>query len=255
MSKRDEAPVGAPCWIELSTTDRAKAVAFYSALFGWDAEEPNADFGGYLNFSKDGVRVAGCMEQDGSMGPTDLWSIYLATDDIDKATEAARTNGGEVVVPPMALADLGSMAFLIDAGGAGVGLWQPGTHKGFQVIDEPGAPSWFELHTRDYEKSVAFYRDAFGWDTHTVGDEPDFRYTTLGEGEGQLAGIMDASAWLADGAPAQWSIYFQVADADAAVAKAVELGATVVIPVEDTPYGRLAQLADPTGAPFKLRQV
>jgi hypothetical protein len=33
----------------------------------------------------------------------------------------------------------------------------------------------------------------------TVSDTPEFRYTTLGEGEGQLAGVMDASGFLPDG--------------------------------------------------------
>ena len=27
---------GAPCWADLSTTDPAAAVSFYSALFGWE---------------------------------------------------------------------------------------------------------------------------------------------------------------------------------------------------------------------------
>ena len=32
--------VGAPCWIDLYSSDTAKATAFYSQLFGWSAEEP-----------------------------------------------------------------------------------------------------------------------------------------------------------------------------------------------------------------------
>ncbi|TMK52071.1 MAG: VOC family protein, partial [Actinobacteria bacterium] len=79
-----------------------------------------------------------------------------------------------------------------------------------------------------------------------------FRYTTLGEGESQLAGIMDASAFLPEGVPAHWSIYFGVEDADAALAKITELGGSIVRPAEDTPYGRLATATDPTGAQFKL---
>ena len=85
-----------------------------------------------------------------------------------------------------------------------------------------------------------------------MGDSPEFRYTTLGEGEEQLAGIMDASGFLPEGVPAHWSVYFRVDDTDAALKQAVELGGTVVVPAEDTPYGRLATAADPTGAVFKL---
>ena len=41
---------------------------------------------------------------------------------------------------------------------------------------------------------VETHREVFGWDTHAMSDTPEFRYTTLGEGESQLAGIMDAFA-------------------------------------------------------------
>jgi predicted enzyme related to lactoylglutathione lyase len=54
--------------------------------------------------------------------------------------------------------------------------------------------------------------------------------------------------------PSSWEIYFQVEDADAKVAETVELGGTVEDEPHDTPYGRLAALADPTGTRFKLLQ-
>jgi hypothetical protein len=147
---------------------------------------------------------------------------------------------------------LGRMAVVTDAGGAAIGVWQPGEHKGFGALAEPGAPGWFELHTRAYDDSVAFYQKVFGWDTAVASDAPDFRYTTLGEGEQGRAGIMDASAFLPDGAPAAWYVYFQVADTDATVAKAQELGGTLTQGPDDTPYGRLAVCTDPTGATFRL---
>ena len=92
----------------------------------------------------------------------------------------------------------------------------------------------------------------FGWDTFTASDTPEFRYTTFGEGDGALAGIMDASAFLPDGVPSHWNVYFAVDDTDATLAKIGELGGATVLPAEDTPYGRLAQASDPTGALFKL---
>ncbi|MGH9113536.1 MAG: VOC family protein [Acidimicrobiales bacterium] len=254
MPTRDSAPVGAPCWIELFTSDVDKGRAFYGELFGWTSDDPDEALGGYFNFHKDGVRVAGGMGNDGQSGTPDVWSVYLATDDIKATADATKDHGGHIVVEPMQVMELGSMAVMTDAGGAAIGAWQPGTHKGFGIHGEPGTPSWFELHTRDYDASVAFYRDVFGWDTHVAGDTPEFRYTTLGEGEGQLAGIMDAAAFLPEGAPAHWSVYFGVDDADATVAKAVELGGAVVDPPVDTPYGRLATLTDPTGTRFKLVQ-
>jgi len=214
--------------------------------------EPAEEFGGYINFNKDGVRVAGCMASEPGSGMPDVWSVYLATDDATKTLEAAAANGGQVHVQAMAVGDLGTMAFVGDPGGAGIGVWQPGLHPGFGIFGESGTPSWFELHTRDYQVAVDFYRNVFHWDTDVVSDTAEFRYTTLKKGEGWLAGIMDASGFLPDGVPAHWSVYFGVEDTDAALAKIVDLGGSILTAAEDTPYGRLATAADPTGAQFKL---
>ncbi len=253
MPTRDIAPLGAPCWIDLMTSDPDLSRAFYGELFGWTSEEAGEEYGGYINFFREGVHVAGAMRNDPSWGAPDVWSVYLAVADAPPTADAAAANGGSVMVPPMAVTTLGTMAVLTDPGGAAIGLWQPGDHKGFGVLDEPGSPSWFELHTRDYDAAVPFYEKVFDWDTHTMGDTPEFRYTTLGEGESQLAGIMDSSAWLPEDVPAHWAVYFAVDDTDASLAATAKLGGSTLVPAEDTPYGRIAVAADPTGAPFRLR--
>jgi uncharacterized protein len=253
VPKRESAPLGAPVWIDLFTSDPDKSRAFYGELLGWTSTEPNADFGGYWNFTKGEDLVAGGMKNDGSVpGVPDHWNVYLAVEDAEAAVARATAHGGGVIVPAMAVADLGSMAVVTDAGGAAIGLWQPGTHKGMGVIAEPGAPAWFELHTRDYESSVQFYKDVFGWDAKTMSDTPEFRYTTLGEGENAVAGLMDSTNFLPEGVPAHWAVYLAVEDTDAAVKTTTELGGSVVMPAEDTPYGRIALVADPTGAHFRL---
>jgi predicted enzyme related to lactoylglutathione lyase len=254
MPARDTAPIGAPCWIDLMSSDTARSRAFYGQLFGWTAEEPSEEFGGYFIFTKDGVPMAGCMaSQPGApMSPSDIWSVYLATDDAKKTADAAVANGGQVYVAPMDVGDLGTMALVADAGGGAVGIWQPHEFQGFGRLGEPGTPSWFELHTRAYTAAVDFYRTVFRWETNVVGDTPEFRYTTLKIGEDIFAGIMDASNFLPEGVPAHWSVYFGVDDTDAALAQIVALGGSIVTPAEDTPYGRLATATDATGAVFKL---
>jgi uncharacterized protein len=254
MPKRDSAPVGAPCWIELFTSDVEKGRAFYHELFGWTSDEPAEELGGYFTFYKDGVRVAGGMHNDGQSGAPDVWSIYLACEDAKATADAAKANGGQVMVEPMEVMDLGSMLVVGDPGGGVIGGWQPGTHQGFGVYAEPGTPHWFELQTRAYDASVDFYRRVFAWDAHVASDTPELRYTTFGEGESALAGIMDASAFLPDGVPAKWSIYFGAEDVDATLARIVELGGSIVEPAVDTPYGRLATATDPGGIDFKLLQ-
>jgi predicted enzyme related to lactoylglutathione lyase len=246
--------LGAPCWIDLYTSDPQRAKRFYGRLFGWTTMDPGPEYGGYSLFQRDGKATAGCMGNSGEEGHPDSWTIYLHTDDADRTVAAATAGGGQVVVEPMDVTENGRMAMVVDPGGAGIGIWQPKEVKGFEVRGEVGAPAWFELHTRAYDESVAFYRDAFGWDAHTAGDTDEFRYTTLGEGESGLAGIMDASKFVPEDAPAQWYVYFETEDADATAALAVELGGSVVDEPVDTPYGRLATLADPTGTRFKLLQ-
>src|SRR5438477_12758442 len=170
MPTRDSAPIGAPCWVDLWTSDVGGSRRFYSEVFGWKAEEPSPEFGGYFMFTRDGVPVAGGMGDMGDMPAQNLWKIYLATDDITKTLEAAELGGAQVVSGAMPVPDLGIQAVLIDPTGAQLGAWQPGTFPGFTVLNEHGAPSWFELHTRDHAAAVAFYRSVFHWDTDAVGD-------------------------------------------------------------------------------------
>ena len=40
--------VGAPCWIDLYSSDTAKATEFYGTVFGWVAQSPQEGFGGYF---------------------------------------------------------------------------------------------------------------------------------------------------------------------------------------------------------------
>ena len=118
----------------------------------------------------------------------------------------------------------------------------------------PGSFSWPELATTDQKAAVSFYRELFGWD---VNDQP------LGPGETysmfQMRGKETGAAYTMrpeerqSGAPPHWNSYVTVADVDASVKKAQELGATVFAPPFDVmDAGRMAVLQDPTGAVFSV---
>jgi len=245
---------GAPCWIDLMTSDAEKAKAFYGALFGWTYQTGDeAKYGGYITAWKDGKSVAGLMQkQEDQAAWPDMWSTYLRSEDAAATVKAATEHGGQVYMPPMDVPEQGSMAMIADATGASVGVWQPAEMKGYELAAEPGAPAWHELHAKDYAAAVKFYQDVFGWDTDVMSDTPEFRYTTLGAGPAAKAGIMDASAYLPAEVPSNWQVYFAVEDADASIETAVSLGAKVIDGPDDTPFGRLATLTDPTGAMFKI---
>ena len=244
---------GAPCWLELSTSDPARSQQFYSDLFGWDAETgDDVLYGGYVSFSSTGRRIAGAMKKDENAPYPDSWSVYLLTTDATATAAAIAEAGGTNMFEPMSVPEMGVMGFAADTTGASVGYWQPGHHTGFQVEREHGAPVWCELLASDFEKAVTFYEKAFDWTLKDEGNTDDFRYKTF-ERDGQpFAGIYDASKTLAEGESASWAVYFGADDVDATVAKAIELGATVKDEAVDTEYGRIATVTDPTGAHLRL---
>ncbi|NYE95418.1 hypothetical protein FHU41_001668 [Psychromicrobium silvestre] len=250
-----EIPAGAPCWVDLMTSDPEKSKNFYATLFGWTYETGDEEkYGGYVVAFKDGKSVAGLMANEPGSGYPDVWSTYLRTDDIDKTIELTTGNGGQVYLPPMEVPEQGKMAMIGDPAGASVGVWEFGGHTGFELQAAAGAPAWFEVHSKNYSEALKFYQNVFGWQTATLSDTDEFRYSTLGEGDNAKAGIMDSASFLPEGVPSNWQIYFEVENADETIAKALELGAQVINEAEDTPFGRIAGLTDPTGAQFKLVQ-
>src|SRR5260370_42151565 len=88
VPQREEAPIGAPCWIDLFTSDPDKSRSFYEQLFGWTSEDTGEEYGGYVNFQNDGIFVAGCMRNDRQAGTPDVGSGYLAPDDAQATVDA-----------------------------------------------------------------------------------------------------------------------------------------------------------------------
>lgn len=251
-------PDGLFGWADLAVPDTAAAAAFYGAVLGWEAEEVPAPGGsGYSYFVRDGQKAAGMgplSEEQQAQGIPPVWSSYVTVDDIDaKVTKAAELDA-RVMMPAMDVMDAGRMAFLIDPTGAAFGLWQAGEHIGADAFNDPGFLSWNELGTRDIEAAVAFYTGLFGWGTD-VSDTDGFVYTTFTLDGRPNGGAYDMSGFLPDEVPANWSVYFSVADADAAVATARDLGATIVREPTDSPFGRMAIIVDPQGAMFQIMEL
>lgn len=114
----------------------------------------------------------------------------------------------------------------------------------------PGALSWIDLESPDRAESAAFYGELFGWRHESAGPQGGgYGFFTL-DGR-QVAGVGPRQL----GSRAQWSLYFHTEDIDAAVAAARDAGGGVVLEPTDVPTaGRLAVLADPGGARFRLWQ-
>lgn len=242
---------GTPCWVDLGVTDVPKAGAFYAALFGWDAHQGPPEAGGYALCLKGGRQVAGIGPKMGPADEPSAWTTYLATSDAAQTAAKIKAAGGHVLVEPMDVMEQGRMAVAADPDGAVFGLWQARSHTGVQLANEPGSLTWNENLSRDFDGNKAFYHSVFGYG---YGDMSDggFRYATLKIGGTEVGGIGELGSSYPADVPAHWSVYFSVEDTDTAVAKVTGLGGTTVRPPWDTPYGRMAVVADDHGAVFSV---
>lgn len=107
------------CWNELATTDADKARAFYTGLFGWEAQV--TDFGGdfYTTFLNNGRMNGGMMQMNKEWGDVPPhWMVYFAVEDCDQSAQKASELGGRLIVPPAEAGDIGRFALLQDPQGA-----------------------------------------------------------------------------------------------------------------------------------------
>lgn len=256
MITTDFAP-GSPCWLDLGTPDVSATAAFYRAVLGWDYESMEGeDMEGGM-FRKDGKIVAGLGKLT-EEGARSAWMIYFSVADADAATRAVEGAGGTVRVAPMDLDEWGRMAQYSDPLGGQFAVWQPGTDKGVELVDEPGSMSWTELYTSDAAAAKEFYGGVFGWwysDMELPGGEGTYSLITPAglPKERMHGGVMEMPAEylaLTNGRP-YWHPVFAVTDCDAAVAKVTENGGSVQMGPEDSEgVGRLAVCLDPSNADF-----
>jgi uncharacterized protein len=245
-------PDGTPCWVDLGTADIAKAISFYSREFGWDVLQGGPEMGGYSRAQLDGRNVAGIGPNMSQPEAPSAWATYFASTDADAAAARISSAGGTVLMGPMDVMDLGRMVIATDVTGAVFGVWQAMKHTGTQVANVPGAFTWSEHMSRDFEGAKAFYAAVFGYEYGDMSTD-DFSYATLLINGQQVVGGMGAlPAGTPGDQPAFWGVYFGTSDTDKSVELATSHGGRVIRPATDSPYGRMAIVADNQGAVFSL---
>jgi len=120
-----------------------------------------------------------------------------------------------------------------------------------------GSFCWLELGTTDRNAATKFYSNLFGWTAEDMPMGPDMTYTMFRIGGKDVGGSYQLmKEQLAAHVPPHWMLYIKVESADAAAAKAVQLGAQQMVPPSDIPnVGRFAVLQDPTGAQISIFQT
>jgi uncharacterized protein len=254
MTTRDEAwPAGTPSWVDLSADSPDQAAEFYGQLFGWTVDAAPDDAQGYRIATKDGRPAAGIGPKPTPEMPSN-WATYFATDDADATAEAIKAAGGSLHMDPFDVetgaGKHGRMFFGTAPDGSTFGVWQAGNHIGAGVVNEPGSLSWNELHSHDLEKAKAFYADVFGY-TFDDMSSPEFTYFIFKRPSDEFGvGGMGTAAMLPEGVPSVWLTWFAVASCDDAVARVQELGGSVSMEPNDSPFGRMAVVRGAQGEVF-----
>jgi predicted enzyme related to lactoylglutathione lyase len=242
-------PEGVPCWTDLMAPDVGVARSFYEAVVGWTFEGTGDEYGGYVIASVKGAAAAGVGPMQEGARPA--WTLYFAAGDADAAASTVVEMGGTVVVPPGDVGPLGRMFVAVDPTGAPFGVWQAGQHIGAGIVNESGGLTWEDLHTTDPDASRSFFAGLFGFRYEEIPDAGDYRIVLRPGEDFPIGGI---GPLVGEEGPPHWIVYFGVPDADAAVAAAESGGGSVLVPPYDSPYGRMAGLADPAGATFMVVQ-
>lgn len=255
MYKVTKYPHGTFSWADNTSTDPEAAKTFYMELFGWGKiDEPIGGDMFYTMFQNQGEHAAGfaaMMPDMQAQGIPSHWTNYVSVDDVDALVPVITENGGTVLFGPMDVFDSGRMVQFQDPTGAALGLWQPKNHIGAGIVNTVGAMCWNELLTTDADAAKAFYSALFGWDYH-VDENGYILIMNGGRNNGAMMQMDESFGEM----PSMWQPYFTVADIDASLERAGELGAAIIIPKTVAPgAGHFAYLADPAGAHFYIIQL
>ncbi|MGW2405025.1 VOC family protein [Streptomyces sp. NPDC001739] len=249
--KITEPTPGAPCWVELGTSDVDAAKVYYREVFGWRAEtDLRPEAGGYTVFLLGAAPVAAVTPLYAPGQPT-AWTVSFATRDADALAAAVTEAGGRQVMAPMDVFQQGRFAVLADPEGALFSVWQARDFPGAALLNAPGSLGWVELATRDEEAAKHFYTQVFGW---TVGTHED--YPQWGVDGADFGGLSALDEFYPDDVRAHWLPYFAVADVDETAARAAESGGMLLVPPTNVPEGpRIAVVRDPQGASFGIHRA
>ncbi|KOV64201.1 VOC family protein [Streptomyces sp. MMG1121] len=244
-------PEGTPCWADAMFSDVEGAKRFYGDVLGWTFGESSSEYGNYTQAYVDGKAVAAVVPPMPGQEGQSQWCLYFASPDAAATAQKIRDNGGEVLMEPMQVGDFGTMCLAREPSGAVFGVWQGGSHEGFEATATPGAYCWAEVFTREPEKADTFLSAVFPYGMKQMEDHAiDFRLFQVGENT--VLGRMKMTDDFPPEVPSYINVYFNVDDCDQAVERAVKLGGVLRFGPMSSPFGRFAALSDPQGANFSV---
>src|SRR6266404_4681441 len=104
--------------VELASTDVAKSKAFYGKLFDWQLEDADMGPTGTYTMIKVGEGTGGGMMRQLMPNAPSAWLAYVLVDDIQAATQKAKSLGATIMKDVTDVMGMGSFSVLLDPTGA-----------------------------------------------------------------------------------------------------------------------------------------
>ena len=239
--------VGKVIFEELATPDLAAAERFYAALFGWRFQDLDSGGTRYATATLDGRLVGGLVQRDRPAGHGQpAWLTFVAVRDVDAARATAVRNGATVLLEPRDVPDRGREAVFADPQGAVFAVLGIVERRPRRRARRAGRMDWSSLFTRDPDTDAGFYQALLDYEVFDLPSSGSDKHLMLASQDYARASANTLPATTA-GAHPHWIDYVRVDDAATMVAKAVSLGARVLV----GPPGSIAMAAMSRSSPIR----
>jgi predicted enzyme related to lactoylglutathione lyase len=234
-------------WADLVTDDLAAARTFYQQLFNWRF----AIAGNYSVVINDSHPIAGLFQKarpanDPKAKPR--WFGYISVSNVKKAEKKVLDAGGKTLIAPQDFPKRGEQAVFADPEGAIFGVMKSSSGDPEDTQGGLGDWIWIQLLSRDGRKAGEFYQAVCGYEVienTTANRLNDYVLVSKGYARATVRTIPAARTEVNP----TWLPYVRVADVSQTAARARQLGGTVLVePKPELLEGKVAVIADPTGA-------
>jgi predicted enzyme related to lactoylglutathione lyase len=244
---------GKVIWHDLFTRDPLVARDFYSRLFGWSYQTYNSGVKTYTLFTNKGKSIAGLVELQPGNQNENQWISYISVNDVKQAFGYVTANDGKVLLSPRIFHQQGELAIFTDPDGAAFGVLKSMSGDPEDVMVQSNEWIWADLFARRPLLLTRFYQ---GIADYTVVD--DTRSTESDDYFLRANGFARAGVGplLADDILPNWLPYVRVEDVMSSIMKVTQLGGTTIVEPDPTLFGgKLAVIADPSGAALGIVQI
>jgi hypothetical protein len=238
-------------WADLVTDDVPAARTFYARLFGWTFR----DYGNYTIASNDERPLCGMFQRPRPANQPQAkprWIGFISVTSVERAQRAVTRAGGRVLAAPRKMPERGAQAIFADAEGVVFGVVKSGSGDPQDFLPEPGDWIWIQLLSRNARNAAEFYREVGGYELIEKAPgtaSSDYVLTSKGYARAAVRTIPGGKEQIQP----NWLPFVRVKNVGESVAQAKQLGGKALIePKAELFAGKVAVIADPTGAAIGL---